>query len=41
MNNNELKNIAERVLNKKIKTWYEALAWTEPVDKKYTLDRFF
>ena len=33
--------IFERVLNKKIKTWYEALSWTEPLDKKYTLDRFF
>ena len=31
----------ERALNKKIKTWYGALSWEEPIDKQYTLERFF
>jgi len=33
--------IFERTLNKKMKTWYAALSWEDPVDKRYTLDRFF
>ena len=33
--------IFERTLNKKMKIWYEALSWEDPVDKQYTLERFF
>ncbi len=31
----------DRALNKKLKNWYEALSWDEPVNKEETLERFF
>jgi DNA polymerase elongation subunit (family B) len=31
----------DRALNKKLTNWYDALDWTEPVDKEETLERFF
>ena len=37
----DFEKLFDKALYKKIKTWYEALDWSQPVDKKYTLDRFF
>ena len=31
----------ERALKKKISMFYEALNWSFPVEKEYTLERFF
>jgi DNA polymerase I len=37
----DYEKIFSRALLKKIKMFYEALGWEEPVDKKNTLERFF
>ena len=37
----DVDKIYTQALKKKINMFYEALGWTIPVDKKYTLDRFF
>ena len=37
----DYEKLFDNALYKKIKTWYEALKWTQPVDKQYTLNRFF
>jgi hypothetical protein len=31
----------DRALYKKIKLFYESLSWEEPIDKEYSLERFF
>ena len=33
--------ILERALDKKLKKWYEAMQWSDPIDKQYTLEKFF
>ena len=37
----DYEKLFDKALYKKIKTWYEALEWSQPVDKQYTLNRFF
>ena len=37
----DYEKLFDKALYKKIKTWYEALNWSQPVDKQYTLNRFF
>ena len=37
----DYEKLFERALKKKISMFYEALDWSFPVEKEYTLERFF
>ena len=41
LDNIDYEKLFERALKKKISMFYEALDWSFPVEKEYTLERFF